>query len=894
MVDGVRVLRVRNRSELQSVDSPMRRVLFTAVVSFAAHGAALVLATAAHAEIVLWSQLPDLPDPNGVAGCYAGVCSWPGGDEFLLLAGGANFPGHPPWDGGDKVWHEAIWMLPTPDAVWQPVGRLPHPLGYGISASYGGQLWCVGGGDRERYRATSLAVRWDTTAMQVRITDNALPPLPHPVALGAGVLVGSRLYVAGGQASPLATAALGLFCSIDLAAAVGDGPPPSWQFHRTWPGPPRILPVLGSHAGKVYLVSGAELLPAGDQPETATRRFLRDAFVYDPATDSWSDITGPPRPLVAAPSPAVPVGFSQLLVMPGDDGELFGQQLAEQHPGFPRGLLQYDTITDRWRAAGDMPALLAPNATVGAVVTTPTVNWRGRTVIPSGEVRPGVRTPTVRTLQTISQPAVFGRLEWLVLGAYLACLIGIGIACSGGEQTTADFFLGGRRIPWWAAGISIFGTTLSAITFLAIPARSYATDWSTILLNGGIVVVAPLVAGWYLPVIRQANVTTAYEFLEQRFGLSLRLFAAVSFSLFQLARMGIVILLPALAVSPVTGIPVIPAILMMGLLATLYTVLGGIKAVIWTDVLQVVVLIGAAVIAIGVAIAELGGLTPAFELALSADKLRLVQSGWSPKGDSLWVLLLGAIFSNALVPYTTDQTIIQRYLTTPDQRQAVRAIWTNALIAIPVTVLFFALGTAIFCVYQSQPDTLPTLDSPSQLVPWFATTRLPAGCGGLVVAGVLAAAMSSLDSGMHSVSTVLTNDVLRRFRATTTDAVLLQAARLLVVLLGAMSTATAVWMASVQVPSLWDFFITVMGLFGGPLAGVFFLAVFCPQTGPSQVWAGVIAAVAAVGWLVLGTTANGLLGGAVGWGVCVLVAITTRLLFPAATRQSADHNIAFP
>ncbi|NBS32988.1 MAG: sodium:solute symporter [Planctomycetia bacterium] len=865
-----------------------------AVASWLVAGWLAVTATATtRAETFTWSLLAELPDHHGVAGCYAGVCDTTTGADLLVVAGGANFPMQPPWEGGTKVWHDTIWVLSHPTAAWQSAGRLPRPLGYGISASYAGRVWCVGGGDRDEHLATSFSIGWDATREQVRITENVLPPLPQPVAFGAGLLVGSRLFIAGGQASPTATKALPLFCSIDLAAAAADtAPRPDWQVHPSWPGAARMLPVLGSQGGHIYLVSGAELLPAANDAATATRRFLSDGFVYDPAEENWAEITGPPLPLVAAPTPAVPVGFSQLLFLPGDDGALFGQQLADQHPGFPRGLLLYDRITDRWRTAGEMPALPAPHAGQASVVTTPAVAWRGQTVIPSGEVRPGVRTPAVRALAAVRQPAVFGGIEWLVLGGYLACLIGIGIACSGGEQTTADFFLGGRRIPWWAAGISIFGTTLSAITFLAIPARSYATDWSTILLNGGILAVAPLVAGWYLPAIRQANVTTAYEFLEQRFGLSLRLFAAASFSLFQLARMGIVILLPALAVAAVTGIPVVPAILVMGLLATLYTVLGGIEAVIWTDVLQVVVLVGAAVITIGVALAEIGGLTPAVELAAAADKLRLVQPGWSPAGDSLWVLLLGAIFSNALVPYTTDQTIIQRYLTTPDEAQAARAIWTNALIAVPVTLLFFALGTSIFCVYQLQPETLPTLDSPAQLVPWFAATRLPAGCGGLVVAGVLAAAMSSLDSGMHSVSTVLTNDVLRRFRPATPDTTLLRAARLLVVLLGAVGTATAVWMARVQVPSLWDFFITVMGMFGGPLAGVFFLAVFQPQLGSRRVWIGVIAAVAAVGWLVLGTTANGLLAGAVGWAVCVLVALAAAVLVPA--RATASDNVSVP
>jgi SSS family solute:Na+ symporter len=848
-------------------------------VHLAVVGVVWAAALPAMAGPLVWSRLADLPDAHGLAGCYAGACGNAAEADILVVAGGANFPDRPPWEGGTKVWHDAIWLLAEPGGSWRAAGRLPRPLGYGVSVSFGGRLWCIGGGDHQQHRDSSFAIAWDGDAGRLRIETDVLPPLPRPIAFAAGLRVGSRLYIAGGQESPTAAAAMGLFCSIDLTATTAAdavSTRPAWQIHRSWPGPPRILPVLADRAGRIVLVSGAELVPASDDAGASTRRFLRDAYAYDPDRDTWVTLTAPPVPLVAAPSPAVPVGFSQLLFLPGDDGRLFDRQreLAERHPGFPRTAFFYDTITDRWQTAGEVPSLPGSSPPAATVVTTPTVSWRGRTVIPSGELRPGVRTPVVRTVTLAAEPAVFGFLEWMVLAVYLIGLIAIGIVCSRGSQTTAEFFLGGQRIPWWAAGISIFGTTLSAITFLAIPARSFQSDWSTMVLNGGILVVAPLVAGWYVPALRRANVTTAYEFLEQRFGLSLRLFAAASFSLFQVARMGIVILLPALAIAAVTGIPVIPAILAMGLLATLYTVLGGIEAVIWTDVLQVVVLIGAAGITVASALMEAGGLLPTLELALAADKLRLVRPGWTAGGDSLWVLMLGAVFSNALVPYTTDQTIIQRYLTTPDERQAVRAIWTNALIALPVTVLFFAVGTAIFCVYQINPEAMPLLDKAEQLVPWFAATRLPPGCGGLVVAGVLAAAMSSLDSGMHSVSTVLTTDVFRRFCPTADDASQLRLARLLVVLLGGMGTATAVWMASVEVPSLWDFFITVMGMFGGPLAGVFFLAVFRPQLGERSVWVGVVAAVLAVAWLSLTSSLNGLLAGAVGWAACVLVSIT--------------------
>ena len=851
------------------------------------------VAPLAHAaDVFTWSHLADLPDAHGVAGCFAGVVASQAksaGDGNLVVAGGANFPDGPPWADGRKVWQADSWSLSAPDAAWQAGPPLPRPLAYGVSASFGGRLWCVGGGDATEHVRSTVAIRRDPRSDTLVVEHDALPPLPRAVAFGAGVLVGSRLFLAGGQEAPSASVALNTLWSIDLAAAVrGDNP--DWREHPPWPGPPRILPVLGERDGRVYLVSGAELVPldpatAADGPPVpagVTRRFLADAYAFDPAGETWQVLAPPPVPLVAAPSPPISIGSSQLAIVSGDDGSLFERrpELADRHPGFSRTIHLYDTVTNTWRTAGDVPTTVADRVTeTQPVVTTPTVAWRGRTVIPSGETRPGVRTPAVLTVVPKPQPAVFGAVEWGVLAAYLAALVGIGVACAGGERTTADFFLGGSRIPWWAAGLSIFGTSLSAITFLSIPARAYATDWSMILLNAGIVLVAPVVVTWYLPAFRSAGITTAYELLERRFSLSLRLFGAASFCLFQVGRMGIVILLPALAISAVTGIPVQQAIVAMGVLATLYTALGGIEAVIWTDVLQVVVLLGGATIALVTALVGIeGGPGRGWDLAVAADKLTVAHWSWQASGDALWVILLGAIFANGLVPYTADQSVIQRYLTTPDERQAARAIWTNALIAIPATLLFFALGTALWCFYATRPADVPVLAAPAELVPWFATTQLPTGLGGLVVAGIFAAAMSSLDSSMHSVSTVITTDVVQRFHPAGSDASRLRIARGLVLLLGVIGTVLALWMATVRVPHLWDLFVTLMGLLGGPLAGVFFLAVFTRHVQSHHAWVGVGAAIAAVAALTFGTTANGLLAGAVGQVTCIATALVARAL----------------
>lgn len=357
-----------------------------------------------------WGRLPDVPDAFGVAGAFAGVCGGEDGGQ-LVVAGGANFPDRPPWEGGAKALHATAWMLADPGSRWEPAPPLPEPRGYGVSATFGGRVWCVGGCDGKQHMASTVALGWDATMRRITVEADALPPLPKPVAYAAGVIVGSRLYIAGGQETPAATVALGTLWSIDLALAIaqrGDraAAQPQWQEHPPCPGPPRILPALATHAGRVILVSGAALVPkaaaAGPAaPPSTTRRFLRDAYAFDPDTRAWTVLTPPPVPLVAAAGPAIPVGDGRLAFLPGDDGALFERrtELADQHPGFPRGIHLYDPATDSWLAGGEIPAAVAGTA-VATPVTTPAVAWRSRIVIASGETKPGVRTPTVLTATT--------------------------------------------------------------------------------------------------------------------------------------------------------------------------------------------------------------------------------------------------------------------------------------------------------------------------------------------------------------------------------------------------------------------------------------------------------------------------------------------------------------
>ena len=336
-----------------------------------------------------WSELPPLPDPVGFAGPLVGVSG-----DALIVAGGANFPKGRPWNGDPKAWYDTIHVLTDPKGSWRIAQeKLPRPMGYAVALSYGDGIVCVGGDAGDRHFADAFVMTWKDG--RVRMT--GLPPLPSPVAYASGAIVGHTIYVAGGAERPGATAALSSVYSLDLDVAPDEQ---VWTVLPRWDGPPRMLAVAGAHDGAFYLFSGTSLFAGEDgKPD---RKFLRDAHRYTPGK-GWQRLADLPRPAIAAPTPAPLVGGSRLLVIGGDTGEYFARnfQLKDQHPGFPSSILAYDTAADSWSEAGEFPTKRGrdpdtnPNGSVWAPVTTGATIWRGRIVIPSGEARPGVRTPRV-------------------------------------------------------------------------------------------------------------------------------------------------------------------------------------------------------------------------------------------------------------------------------------------------------------------------------------------------------------------------------------------------------------------------------------------------------------------------------------------------------------------
>lgn len=812
-------------------------------------------------RILEWSTLPPLSDPNGFASPFAGVSG-----DALLVAGGANFPEGKPWEGGKKVWHVTVYVLDSPDGSWRVAGRLPRPLAYGVSVTVNGGVLCIGGDDGGQTYSDTFLMRWDGATL----TFTDYPPLPTPLTNAAGAVLGGKIYVLGGIDSPTATVALHQFLMLDLARLDA-----GWTTLDPWPGSGRMLPVVATLSGSLYLCSGANLA-AGPDGKPA-RAYLKDAYRYTPGS-GWSPIASMPRPAVAAPSPSPAFGPSNFLILGGDDGSLAGRPASPDHPGFPRTILNYQTVTGEWT---EIPGLAESR------VTVPTVEWRGRIALPNGEVRPGIRTPAVAGLRLLLPKADFGFLNFTTLTIYLLAILGIGAYWTTSNRTTDDYFRGGQRIPWWAAGLSIFATTLSSITFMAIPAKAYAENWVFIVANFAILLVAPFIVFYVMPIFRRIDATSAYEYLEKRFNLAARLFGAVSFLLMQLGRMAIVLYLPALALATVTDFDIRVCIALMGILSVVYCVIGGVSAVIWTDVAQSFVLLGGALVSLVLILLHTdGGIAGFIDVAMAEDKFKIANMTWDITVAALWVVVLGNLFQN-LIPYMTDQGVVQRYMTTRDEKSAARSIWLNAVVAMPASVLFFLVGTALYVYFKQQPAHLPPGFQNDAIFPLFIAWRLPAGVAGLVVAGIFAAAQSTVSTSMNSMSTVLVKDFFRRLGgAGITDRAELSLAKWMTGILGVLGTLAALLLTAFDVKSLWDIFLGMLGLTGSSLAGLFLLGIFTRRVGGAAAMTGAGVSVVVLYIVQKHTPLHFFLYAATGTCVCCLVGWLASLILPAPPAAS--------
>jgi len=475
-------------------------------------------------------------------------------------------------------------------------------------------------------------------------------------------------------------------------------------------------------------------------------------------------------------------------------------------------------------------------------------------------------------LLAVLTPRRLSHLDYAVIAVYFALNLGIGWWCSRRKaKVSQDFFLGGHRVAAWATAISYFATVTSSISYMALPASTYTGDW-TVFISSPAQAFAGIAIGFvFVRLLRQLNLTTVFGYIDQRFDRRVRLLGAgLAILLKVCGRMSIVMLLPALALSTVTGLNVYASILLMGSVTTFYALEGGFEAVVWTDVMQSVVMIGGMVLAIAHLSAHVdGGLAGVIQAGVAAGKFHTFDWGWSLSRPTMWVFL--GMFYASLFTYVADQPMMQRVFAAPTVRAARQTAVLGNTIAVTASVLFFFVGTGIFVFYHFHPDRLsPSLPNDA-IFPYYVANELPRGIVGLIIAGLFAASMGALSSIINATAAIVVSDFQTILAPSASARSQMRLARLSTLVAGTVATGMACYVARLGVPSLWEQFLKLVALIGGGFPGVFALGLLSRRATGTGVIVGAVASIAVTGWIQAQTSINAFFHGFIAIASCMVV-----------------------
>ncbi|MCB9500844.1 MAG: sodium:solute symporter [Deferribacteres bacterium] len=461
-------------------------------------------------------------------------------------------------------------------------------------------------------------------------------------------------------------------------------------------------------------------------------------------------------------------------------------------------------------------------------------------------------------------------LHWLdivMLVMYMIGMLVLGWWFSKKNTNTEEYFVGGRSYAGWVIGLSLVGTSISSITFLAYPADAFKTAWLRFLPNLMMPLGILIATRLFLPFFRHKNITSAYEYLEDRFGPSIRVYGSITFVFGQLVRVSIILYLISLVLHEMLGVDPVLSILIAGGFVAIYTVIGGIDAVIWTDVIQTIVLMLGGIISLIVIINLLpGGLGQIFSVAFADGKFGLseLQNGQlvpSPWGLSFqektvsMMLLLGLV--NWLTEYSSNQNVVQRYAASKSIKEARKAMWIGVSTSLPIWTFYMFLGTSMYVLFKVFPtiesaEVLSGVRKAEQIFPFFIMNYLPPGITGLVIAAALAAAMSSLDSSINAIATVSVTDFYRRYFAPNReDRHYLKAAWSIAGAAAAFMIGGAIILSKTDSRTMQDTATILVSLLGGGLLGMYLLGFLTRKGDARSVWFGIVFTMAFTGWTIL-------------------------------------------
>lgn len=693
--------------------------------------------------------------------------------------------------------------------------------------------WVFAGGERNGAPVASVAA---LELVEGKPTLRPLPDLPQAVSGAAAAVIDDALYVFGGNAGDTPVANLWI---LDLKN------PEKWTKGANFPGEPRAFAAATGQYGMLCVFGGNG--KNGPLRETWT---FRPKPLEGTGTAGWKKLSD--IPASEAYAAALPIGQAQVLLIPTT-------------PSNP--VLLFHTLTDAWCALDASPAL-----------SKPAIAAFGETILAMGNKADG--SPAAVQIKIPRSARNLSWIDYLAIVIYFALITGIGVFFSGRQESSAEFSLGNRKVKWWAAGISMFATGASAISFMAIPALAFATNLVWLFPLAAMIPAYFVTAHLIYPLLRRMEITSTYEYLERRFNRTLRVIASLQAIIFQtFAKASIVLLLPSLAISSVTGINVYASVIIMGVLTTIYTAIGGFDAVIWTEVLQAALMFFAPLAIMWVCIQNLpGGFGEFFQTGVDYGKFDFAVLSWDLALPAVWVLLLMAFLNNTVVP-AGDQPIVQRVFSAP--LPEVRKVnLTFTVCGIFIGIMTNVMGIAIFAYFRAKPGMLDPLSQNDQIVPLFVTQAMPVGFSGLVIAAIFAAAMSTVASIMNSVATIFTEDFFVKLRPSATDRQRLFTLKATSYIVGILGTVMALILATRDLKSMMILWTQFTALLGGGIVGVYSLGMFSKRANGFGAICGAIGSIAITGMVKLYTNLH--------WGTyvpiaifsCIFVGYAASLLFP--------------
>jgi solute:Na+ symporter, SSS family len=447
-------------------------------------------------------------------------------------------------------------------------------------------------------------------------------------------------------------------------------------------------------------------------------------------------------------------------------------------------------------------------------------------------------------------------LDILIILLYISGLVGIGIYFSRRQKTTEDYFIARGSIPGWAAGLSLLATIITSVTFIAYPGSAYAKDWSLLVPGIMFVVVLGVVGVVVIPFFRHTVAMSAYEYFGRRFGTGVRVYSSLAFAVGHFSKMGFVFYLLALTLSSMTGWPIDLVISLTAMVTVFYTMLGGMEAVVWSDVIQGFVLWLGILVSIGYLLfLPTQGPHAVLSDAWQHGKMSLGSTAFRFDKPTIIVLALYGFFFY-LQKYTADQTVVQRYLIARSDRSALRGITMGAMLCLPVWTAFMFIGSLLWSFYRVTGEKLPsTIQKADQVFPHFLTTHIPQGLAGLFIAALLGSAMAMLASDMNCLATIGVEDFYGLAYPRSTDRQRLKVGKIIVVFSGIAAAAIAIRLAHSQGTAL-SLYYTITAIVAGGLAGLFLLAFLFPHATRRGAIAGIVANLLFTAWATLTLKGN--------------------------------------